>query len=141
MPAVIALLSALLLIVVGGAAAAGIVWLVQTVPPSTPLAEPVLFLFVFVAVSCLVALGAWIVVRPRDQDGRRRSAVAFLGHAMLFAAVSLFALWLQSLRMLSPLNVLLLSGLYVCLDLALIFGTRGAVEVRLPAPNANRIQP
>jgi hypothetical protein len=50
---------------------------------------------------------------------------------MLLAVISLFALWLQSLRMLSPLVAVLLVGLYAFLELAILFGTRGSVELPL----------
>jgi hypothetical protein len=48
---------------------------------------------------------------------------------MLLAFIALFALWLQSLRMLTPTVAVLLVGLYGFLELAILFGTRGSVEL------------
>jgi hypothetical protein len=38
-------------------------------------------------------------------------------------------MWLQTLRTLTPVVVVLLIGLYVFLELAVLFGTRGSVEL------------
>ncbi len=44
---------------------------------------------------------------------------------MVFSALALFGLWLQSLRMLSPLHVVLLFGLFLFFELAVALGGRG----------------
>jgi hypothetical protein len=48
---------------------------------------------------------------------------------MLLAIIVLFAVWLQSLRTLTPIAAGLLVGLYACMELAVLFGTRGSVEL------------
>lgn len=108
-------------------------WLLLTVPPSIPLALPTFYLLAFVALSSLASLAAWLFVRPTPRPGRFASPAGFLGHAMLLATVSLFATWLQSLRMLTLTVSILLIGLYVLLELALLFGTRGSVDLDIPA--------
>jgi hypothetical protein len=50
---------------------------------------------------------------------------------MLLSVIALFAMWLQGLRTLTPLVVILLIGLYAVLELAVLFGTRGSVELPL----------
>jgi hypothetical protein len=55
--------------------------------------------------------------------------VGYFGHAMLFAIILLFAMWLQALRTLTPVVGMLLIGLYAVLELAVLFGTRGSVEL------------
>jgi hypothetical protein len=51
---------------------------------------------------------------------------------MLFALIALFAVWLQSLRVLTPVVAALLLGLYAFLELAILFGTRGSVDLFPP---------
>jgi hypothetical protein len=48
---------------------------------------------------------------------------------MLLSVIVLFALWLQGLRTLTPIVVVLLIGLYAVLELAVLFGTRGSIEL------------
>jgi hypothetical protein len=72
---------------------------------------------------------AWLVLRPRLEQGRLRSPAGYLAHSMLLAVIVLFAVWLQSLRTLTPIAAMLLIGLYAILELAVLFGTRGAVEL------------
>lgn len=62
--------------------------------------------------------------------------MGYAGHGGTLAAIALFGLWLQSLRMLTPTVTFLLVGLYVCLELALLFGTRGTVDVKAPRETA-----
>jgi hypothetical protein len=99
----------------------------------------VVYLFAFTAVSSTAALLAWALFRPRTSDGQLRSPASYVGHAALLASIGLFALWLQSLRMLTPVVALLLLGLYAFLELALLFGTRGAIDLDLRrAPGHDR---
>ena len=116
----------------GSAVAAwgGLAWLVVSVVPSRPGAMLVAYLFAFVAITSTGALLAWLALRPRHEDGQPKTPAGYLPHSMLLAIVLLFAAWLQGLRVLTPLVALLLVGLYAMLELAVLFGTRGSVEVR-----------
>ncbi|HLZ26084.1 MAG TPA: hypothetical protein VKV73_02050 [Chloroflexota bacterium] len=116
-------LTALLMLGAAGAAWGGLGWLLTNVPPSRPLAVVAAFVFAFAAITSTGALLAWVVLRPR------RSPAAYLAHSMLLAVIVLFAVWLQLLRTLTPLAVGLLIGLYACMELAVLFGTRGSVEL------------
>ena len=87
------------------------------------------YIFAFTAITSSGALLAWLLLRPRADHGRLRSPAGYLGHAMLLATIVLFGVWLQSLRMLTPMVAVLLLGLYTSLELALLFGTRGSVEL------------
>jgi len=111
------------------AAWGGLAWLVATVSPTRPFALVVLYLFAFTGITSTAALAAWAVLKPRAPQGRLESPAGYVGHAVLLALIALFALWLQSLRMLTPTVAVLLIGLYTFLELALLFGTRGAVEL------------
>ena len=113
------------------AAWAGLGWLLSNVPPTRPLAIVVAYLFGFVAITCSASVLVWVVRQPRSDDGQLKSPVGYFGHAMLLAVIMLFAMWLQALRTLTPVVVLLLIGLYAVLELAVLFGTRGSVELPL----------
>ena len=108
----------------------GLGWLVLSVPPSRPLSLLAAYVFAFVGLTASVAEVVWLVRRPRTQDGQLKSPAGYLGHAMLLAIIVLFAMWLQALRTLTPIAALLLLGLYAVLELAVLFGTRGSVELR-----------
>jgi hypothetical protein len=108
----------------------GLGWLVLSVPPSRPLSLLAAYIFAFVGVTATVAAALWLVRRPRTRDGHLKSPAGYLGHAMLLAIIVLFAMWLQALRTLTPIAALLLLGLYAVLELAVLFGTRGSVELR-----------
>jgi hypothetical protein len=107
----------------------GLGWLVATVSPSRPLAVAAVFVFAFVAVSCTSTLLVWVVRRPRTEDGRLKSPAGYVPHAMLLAVIVLFGAWLQALRTLTPVVALMLIGLYALLELAVLFGTRGSVDL------------
>ncbi len=119
------------MLAVGVAAWGGLGWLIFTVPPSQTLAIAAFYVFAFVGISDSAALLAWVAARPRHHDGELQTPARFIGHAMLLATIVLFALWLQSLRMLTVTSAGLLVALYVFLELALLFGTRGSVDVEL----------
>ncbi len=123
------------------AAWGGLAWLAATVPPTRPFALVVLYLFAFTGITSTAALAAWAVLKPRAPQGRLESPAGYVGHAVLLALIALFALWLQSLRMLTPTVALLLIGLYTFLELALLFGTRGAVELDVARPAAGADDP
>jgi hypothetical protein len=121
------------LLTLGAAAAAwgGLGWVLTNVPPSRPLAVVAAYVFAFAALTSTVALLAWVVqLRPgRDPQASLRSPAGYLAHSMLLSIIVLFAVWLQTLRTLTPIALVLLVGLYVCMELALLFGTRGSVEL------------
>ena len=108
---------------------AGLGWLLVNVPPGRPLALLAAYVFGFVAITSQGAILIWLARRPRFEDGRLKSPAGYLAHSMLLAIIVLFALWLQGLRTLTPIVVVLLIGLYVVLELAVLFGTRGSVEL------------
>ncbi|MBV9582309.1 MAG: hypothetical protein JO057_27305 [Chloroflexi bacterium] len=107
----------------------GLGWLVLSVPPSRPLAILAAYVLAFVGMTASVGLLVWLVRRPRTDDGRLKSPAGYLSHSMLLAVIALFAVWLQTLHTLTPIVALLLVGLYAILELAVLFGTRGSVEL------------
>jgi hypothetical protein len=123
-------LTALVTLLAAVAAWGLLAWLVMNVPPTRTFAVPAGYLFAFTAITSTAALLAWLVMRPR-KDGEWRSPAGYLAHAMLLGIIALFALWLQSLRVLTPIVAILLLGLYAFLELAILFGTRGSVELPL----------
>src|SRR4051812_90239 len=111
----VSVLTALLMFAVAGAAWGGLGWLVLNVPPSRPLAVAASYVFALTAITASGALLAWLVLRPRLHEGRLRSPAGYLAHSMLLGIIVLFAFWLQSLRVLTPIVALLLIGLYTFL--------------------------
>jgi hypothetical protein len=107
----------------------GLGWLVLTVPPSRQLSILAAYVFAFVGITASGALLMWLVRRPRTDDGQLKSPAGYLSHSMLLAVIALFAMWLQTLRTLTPIVALLLLGLYAVLELAVLFGTHGSVEL------------
>jgi drug/metabolite transporter (DMT)-like permease len=123
------LVTAALMLAAAAAAWGGLAWLLTNVPPTRQLAVLAAYVFAFSALTSTGALLAWLALRPRHDDGRLQSAAVYLAHAMLLAVIVLFGLWLQALRTLTPTVTLLLIGLYAAVELALLFGTRGSVEL------------
>ena len=123
------LVLAALTLAAAGAAWGGLGWLMANIPPSRPLAVLAAYVFAFAAITSSGALLAWLALRPRLDQGRLRSPAGYLAHSMLLAVIILFAVWLQTLRTLTPIVALLLFGLYAVLELAVLFGTRGSVEL------------
>jgi hypothetical protein len=118
------LLVAAFTLAAAAAAWGGLGWLALNVPPSRPFALLAGYAFGFAAITGTVALLGWLIV------GRGRgSPAAFIPHAMLLGVLVLFAVWLQALRMLTPIVAVLLVGLYIIIELAVLFGTRGSVEL------------
>ena len=107
----------------------GLGWLVLSVPPSRALSILAVYVFAFVGITTTGAVLMWLIRRPRTDDGELKSPARYLSHSMLLAVIALFALWLQTLRSLTPVVALLLLGLYAVLELAVLFGTRGSVEL------------
>ena len=123
------LLVALITLGAAGAAWGGLGWLLTNVPPSRPLAVLAAYVFAFAAITSTAAFLAWLALRPRLDEGRLRSPAGYLAHSMLLAVIVLFAVWLQTLRTLTPIAAALLIGLYAFMELAVLFGTRGSVEL------------
>src|SRR5690242_12774739 len=86
----------------------GLGWMVLNVPPSRPLSLWTAYVFAFVAITATAAALVWLIRRPRTEDGALKSPAGYLGHAMLFAVIVLFGVWLQALRTLTPIVALLL---------------------------------
>lgn len=123
------LLLAALTFVAAVAAWGGLGWLLSNIPPTRPLAISAVYVFAFVGITASASVLLWALRRPRSDDGQLKSPAIYVGHAMLLAFIVLFAMWLQALRTLTPVVVLLLIGLYAVLELAVLFGTRGSVEL------------
>jgi hypothetical protein len=119
------LLVVVLTLAVAAAAWGGLGGLLANVPPSRPFAVLAAYVFAFVGITATGALLAWLAF-SRSTD---RSPASYLAHSMLLGIIVLFAVWLQTLRTLTPIAALLLVGLYVFLELAVLFGTRGSVEL------------
>jgi hypothetical protein len=124
------LLVAALTLATAALAWGGLGWLFVSVPPSRPLSVQAAYLFAFVAITATCAALLWLIRRPRTDEGQLKSPAGYLAHAMLLAIIVLFAMWLQTLRTLTPIAALLLLGLWAVLELAVLFGTRGSVELR-----------
>jgi hypothetical protein len=122
---VLGLLIAALMFIASASAWGALAWLVTNVPPSQPFALLTGYVFAFVAIAGTGGLIIWLALR------RSRSPAAYLAHSMLLAVIVLFAFWLQSLRTLTPTVAVLLLGLYAFLELAVLFGTRGSVDLPL----------
>jgi hypothetical protein len=107
----------------------GLGWLVLNASPSRPLSLAAAYVFAFVGITATTSILLWLARRPRNDEGQLKSPAGYLPHSMLLAIILLFALWLQALRTLTPIVALLLIGLYAVLELAVLFGTRGSVEL------------
>jgi drug/metabolite transporter (DMT)-like permease len=124
-----AFLAALTFLLAAAAAFGGLGWLLTNLTPTRPMAIIAAYVFGFVAISSSVSLLVWLARRPRSEDGQLKSPAVYIGHAMVLSIIILFAMWLQALRTLTPVAALLLIGLYAVLELAVLFGTRGSVEL------------
>src|ERR1700687_2161050 len=96
------LVVALLTLGAAGAAWGGLGWLLTNVPPSRPLAVLAAFVFAFAAITSTVSLLAWLALRSRQDRSRPGSPAVYLAHSMLLGIIVLFAVWLQTLRTLTP---------------------------------------
>lgn len=86
--------------------------------PVSPTAQAVFYAAGFAALA-----GSWALIRELYQARRMQSestnlptAIAFLGSGMRFALTVEFGLWLQSLRMLTPVYIVLLVISYLILE-------------------------
>ncbi|HZR99220.1 MAG TPA: hypothetical protein VFE37_10960 [Chloroflexota bacterium] len=86
------------------------------VPPSAPGAQGVFYVSLWIALGATSAVVLAVAARRREPRRPTRSAVGYLPHALLASFLLLFALWLQSLRMLAWPNALLLLGLFVLIE-------------------------
>lgn len=103
-------------------------YIVLYVDPTVPLAPLGFYAALFLALTCTIArLRAGAAVT--DADGERLVPSPRIGHAASVTTVALFALWLQSLRMLTPMNATLLLTTLVIIELG-FFLTRGRPKVR-----------
>jgi hypothetical protein len=99
-------------------------WLVIEVPPSGVPALIAFYALFFVAMSLSAAILFWWLARA-PAARRWTTPSRYLGHAMLLSGLLVFALWLQSLRMLTLLNAVLLLGIFAMLELMLVLTSRG----------------
>ncbi len=104
---------------------AWIVWLltVLSAPPTMPGAQAVFYGSLLAALTTSGALTLAALQRPRERR-RARSVASFLPHTLVASFLALFALWLQSLRMLSWPNALLLFALFVIFEGAMGLASR-----------------
>jgi hypothetical protein len=96
---------------------------VLVIEPDLLLAPIAFYLSLFVALTC--TLSRLLGGRDANDGG---SQPHNLGHGAIVSVLVLFALWLQSLRMLTTLNAVLLAALFVFIELG-FFLSRGQ---RLP---------
>ena len=89
------------------------VWLLTFlgVPPTAPGAQPAFFGSLFLALSMSAAVLLALGSRPKEARRAARGTAYYLPHTLLASFLLLFALWLQSLRMLTLPNGLLLLAL------------------------------
>src|SRR5215831_786819 len=85
----------------------GLGWLILSVPPSRPLSILAAYVLAFVGVTATGALILWLLRRPRTDEGRLKSPAGYVSHSMLLAIIVLFAMWLQTLRTLTPIVAML----------------------------------
>jgi hypothetical protein len=104
----------------------GLLWLTTTLYPDQPRVLETFFVLLFGALAATVGSLVWVLGRlPRARVGPHSALTAF-AHGSVFSALALFGLWLQSLRLLTPIHAILLVGLYLFFELALAFGGRRA---------------
>ena len=113
-------------ITLGGALLGWLAWVLTVfgVPPSAPGAQGVFYGSLLVALGATGAVVLALAARHREPRRATRGAVGYLPHALLGSFMLLFALWLQSLRMLAWPNALLLLGLFVLIEGAYSLASR-----------------
>jgi hypothetical protein len=94
------------------------------VPPSAPGAQSVFYGSLLTALTASGAVFLAVAARRREPRRPTRGAVGFLPHSLLASFLLLFALWLQSLRMLSWPNAVLLLGLFILIEGAYSLASR-----------------
>jgi hypothetical protein len=93
-------------------------WLLTVlgVPPSARGAQAAFYGSLFVALSTSAAVFLALGSRPKDARRAAWGTAQFLPHTVLGSFLLLFGLWLQSLRMLTLQNALLLIALFVLIE-------------------------
>ena len=93
-------------------------WLLTVlgVPPTARGAQAAFYGCLFVALSASAAVFLALGSRPREARRATRGTAQFLPHTVLGSFLLLFGLWLQSLRMLTLQNALLLIALFVLIE-------------------------
>lgn len=107
---------------------------VLLVEPAVPMAPFAFYAALFVALTCTLARlsGGGGGALDGAVDATRPSAPG-LGHAAIVSTLLLFALWLQSLRMLTPLNGTLLAAMFLFIELGFFLsGGRRRARGRRP---------
>jgi len=101
---------------------AGWGYIVLFVDPGVPMAPLAFYGTLFVAITCTLAqlLGDKATTGEPDTSGS--TSAPNLSHAVAISTLVLFALWLQSLRMLTPLNVILLAATFLLIELGFFLG-------------------
>ena len=94
------------------------------VPPNAPGAQQVFYGSLLLALTTTGAIFLAVAARRREPRRATRGTAYFLLHAFLASFLLLFALWLQSLRMLTWPNGLLLLGLFGLIEAALSLANR-----------------
>lgn len=91
-------------------------YIVLFIDPEVPLAPAAFYAAFFVALTLTFSrlLGGAV---PAPGEGSAVSLVPNLGHAAVVTVLILFALWLQSLGMLTPLNGILLAITLLLIEL------------------------
>ncbi len=115
-------------------------YIVLSVDPVVPTAPLAFYGALFVALTC--TLGRLLGGPSSSDTGEGRpSQVPSLGHAAIVSTLILFALWLQSLRMLTPLNGILLAAMFLFIELGFTLSGGGRRKPRarrrtgrVPAP-------
>ena len=109
-----------------GAVLGWVAWILTVlgVPPDAPGAQSMFYSSLLIAITASGAILLAVVARRRDPRWATRSVTFFVPHALLGSFLLLFALWLQSLRMLAWPNALLLLGLFVLIEGAYSLASR-----------------
>ena len=119
-----AVASLVLELVIALAAWGAVAWLVTHTFPDRPQVLVQFFGALFVALAASVAILIWGALGLMRRARPPRYPLVYLSHGVALSALAVFGLWLQSLRLLSPLHVALLVGLFVFFEVALALGSR-----------------
>ena len=90
-------------------------YIVLFLDPDAPLAPIAFYCTLFVALTCTLAQLLSGGSKENGFDGSYSSAPS-MGHAAAVTTIILFTLWLQSLRMLSLLNGILLASTFLLIE-------------------------
>ncbi len=103
---------------------AAVAYIVLFVDPTPVLARAAFYAALFVALTCTLArlLGGQATADPEREKG---PLIPNLGHAAIVSTLALFAMWLQSLRMLTSLNGTLLAAMFLFIELGFFLSRSG----------------